>query len=302
MDIPIVLRDDRSEAVPHDFSDFPVYIRRGWLSQHPNYSAVSHWHDDIELIAVLSGDMSYYVGGTVIYLKEGDGVFINSRQLHYGFSQNRSECEYLCVLAHPLLLCSSPLIEREFVAPPAGGRGSALLSPAEGDPLGKRHSPGDKKDPPLPRHLFRRPSDPDLPARHLEGPVRIRRPKPFRPEGGQRLSSLRDMVGYVQKHYQEKISLQDIAAAGGVSQSTCCNIFRRQLHQSPISFVTEYRLKKSIELICSSDLTITEISYEVGFSGASYFAETFRRHFGCAPTEYRSHRRDPQGVVSLREY
>lgn len=87
-----------------------------------------------------------------------------------------------------------------------------------------------------------------------------------------------------------------------MSQSTCCNIFRRQLHQSPISFVTEYRLKKSIELICSSDLTITEISYEVGFSGASYFAETFRRHFGCAPTEYRSHRRDPQGVVSLREY
>ncbi len=302
MDIPIVLRDDRSEAVPYDFSDFPVYIRRGWLSQHPNYSAVSHWHDDIELIAVLSGDMSYYVGGTVIYLKEGDGVFINSRQLHYGFSQNRSECEYLCVLAHPLLLCSSPLIEREFVDP--------LL--AEGAlpfcPL-RKEIPWEND---ILREIKRIHSCLDTYSAALQIQISLLGiwkalyeyavQKPFRPEGGQRLSSLRDMVGYVQKHYQEKISLQDISAAGGVSQSTCCNIFRRQLHQSPISFVTEYRLKKSIELICSSDLTITEISYEVGFSGASYFDETFRRHFGCAPTEYRSHRRDPQGVVSLREY
>lgn len=53
----IDLRDDRSEKVQYDDPNYPIYVRDGLLSQYHNYTAPSHWHDDIELIAVLSGKM-----------------------------------------------------------------------------------------------------------------------------------------------------------------------------------------------------------------------------------------------------
>ena len=49
----MVVNDDYSEKVQYDDPDYPVMISRDFLSSYPNYAAPSHWHDDIELIAVL---------------------------------------------------------------------------------------------------------------------------------------------------------------------------------------------------------------------------------------------------------
>ena len=53
----IELKDDRSEKVHYDSLNYPIYIRRAILSQCLNYTAPSHWHDDIELIYIISGFM-----------------------------------------------------------------------------------------------------------------------------------------------------------------------------------------------------------------------------------------------------
>ena len=100
-----VIKEDYSEKVQYNDPDYPVYIRRNFLSTYPHYAAPSHWHEDIELIAVLSGQMKYSVNGEIIDLKEGEGIFVNSRQMHFGFSDTNAECEFLCTLFHPMLLC-----------------------------------------------------------------------------------------------------------------------------------------------------------------------------------------------------
>ena len=93
----MVVNDDYSEKVQYDDPDYPVMISRDFLSSYPNYAAPSHWHDDIELIAVLSGQMQYSVNGEIFDLCAGEGVFINSRQMHFGFSSDREECEFICI-------------------------------------------------------------------------------------------------------------------------------------------------------------------------------------------------------------
>ena len=55
MPIIMELNENYSEKICYDTPQYPAYIRRGLLSQYPNHSAPNHWHDDIELIAVLSG-------------------------------------------------------------------------------------------------------------------------------------------------------------------------------------------------------------------------------------------------------
>ena len=74
-------------------------------------------------------------------------------------------------------------------------------------------------------------------------------------------------------------------------RSSCCKLFREYLHKSPVTYLTEYRIRRSMELLDSS-APITEIAMNCGFSGASYFAETFRRVAGCTPGEYRKRCRE----------
>ncbi|MFW6249328.1 MAG: response regulator, partial [Bacteroidota bacterium] len=71
-------------------------------------------------------------------------------------------------------------------------------------------------------------------------------------------------------------------------------ISRVQLHrkvksltnQSTSDFMRNYRLEKAKELINNKNLTISQISFEVGFSNPSYFTESFKKHFGTVPSHY----------------
>lgn len=111
------LKDDRSEKINYDFVDYPIYIKKGLLSSYPNYAAPIHWHDDIELIAVLQGEMKYNINGEIVNLSKGEGIIVNSRQMHFGYSDDKKECEFYCILLHPLLLCINSAYEKDFVIP-----------------------------------------------------------------------------------------------------------------------------------------------------------------------------------------
>ena len=78
---------------------------------------------DIELIAVLSGEMEYSVNGELLKLKKGQGLLVNAGQMHFGFSHQKKECDFICVLLHPVLLCPLPSYERDFVNPVIHNKG-----------------------------------------------------------------------------------------------------------------------------------------------------------------------------------
>ena len=113
----VALFSDNSEAVRYDNGKLPVYIRHGFLSYYPNYAAVSHWHSDFEFIYILSGKMDFRVEDKVYTLHPGEGLCINSRRVHYGFSKQHEECEFLCILLHPMLLCGNGWTEEKLVVP-----------------------------------------------------------------------------------------------------------------------------------------------------------------------------------------
>lgn len=288
MAIFIELKEDLSEKVRYDYSDYPIYIRRELLSTYPNYTAPSHWHDDIELIAILSGEMQYNVNGEIISLKSGEGILVNARQMHFGFSSVKSECSFICILLHPMLLCVNHAYERDFVLPLINNRNTPFIKL-------------------LPKILWQRKICNQIELMHAikdekAAPIKVQTAflkiwtalfenisitnNESIPQNIE-LTVIKNMIGFIQKNYSEKISLADIATSGAVGQSKCCKIFAKYLSQTPINYLTFYRLNKSMELLDYHDMTISEIAYEVGFGGASYFAETFRKCIGQSPSEYR---------------
>ena len=101
------------------------------------------------------------------------------------------------------------------------------------------------------------------------------------------LNTLKEMISYIQQHYQEKISLEDIATSGAVGKTMCTKLFTTYVNRTPFEFLKDYRIEQSVSLLKETDLSITDISYETGFSSPSYFGECFRASLGCSPLEYR---------------
>ncbi|MDO4340863.1 MAG: AraC family transcriptional regulator [Eubacteriales bacterium] len=289
MSILIELKDDYSEKVHYNRSDYPIYIKSGLLSHYPNYAAPNHWHDDIEMIAVLDGEMKYNVNGEIINLTNGNGILVNSGQMHFGFSDARSECNFICVLLHPMLLCSTASYENDFVLPVI--RNNAIpyifLDP---------NTSWQKKILEQIHFMYKRKGLKTMPLDVQSSFSAIwsllydnipPNDNILHPQSSD-LSITKNMVGFIQKYYTHKISLMDIAASGAVGQSKCCKLFAKYFNQTPNIYLTQYRLNKSIELLRNTDISITEIAFSVGFSGASYYAETFRKWFGQSPTKFRN--------------
>jgi len=101
------------------------------------------------------------------------------------------------------------------------------------------------------------------------------------------ISLQKQMVTYIHEHYAEDIGLDDIASAGNISRSKCCKIFQAYLQQSPVSFLNDYRMEISCNLLSNTSYSITEIALACGFNHLSYFSKSFLRKYGCTPNQYR---------------
>lgn len=72
-----------------------------------------------------------------------------------------------------------------------------------------------------------------------------------------------------------------------MSQSTLYRKIKSLTGLSLTAFIRSVRLKKSAQLILSSDLNLNEIAYEVGFNDYKYFKTSFKKQFGCVPSRYK---------------
>lgn len=283
---------DQSEVILYDEPSIPMQIRRRILSTYPDYRAFCHWHEDLEFIRILKGQMNYHINGKTILLKEDDCVMVNTRQLHYGYSHHRQDCEFLCILLHPSLFASNKRIFQKYVGPvfensaveflffnsqtEEGGEMIALL-----DRIYKKKehaAPGYELEIIGMIHFLWK-SIYSYCAEHF--------PEKSAPASSD-LSCQKDMVSYIYQHYADKITLDDIAASGNVCRSKCCSIFKHYLQQSPIDFLNAYRLKVSCYLLKNTTNSITQIALTCGFNHLSYYSKLFCRAYGCTPKEYRS--------------
>jgi AraC-type DNA-binding domain-containing proteins len=274
-----------------DENGLPVKSGKCELSLFPDMTGTCHWHNEIEIVLVEEGCLNYYVEGITYYLKKGSGIIVNTDRLHYAMSANRTDCTFKLLLFHPSLLTSNRAIYFKYVEP--------LLRDSQNDAI-----------------LLDTARDWCLPAYELaEETYRICQLKKVGYEmrlqailsnfwlllyentiliNGSRTNvsisaaAMKSMIEYIHRHYAEKISLNDIAEAGIMSRTKCCNLFRENMNQTPIEFLSCYRIHRSIELLADPSLSISEIAQECGFYGASYFAETFRRIIGLSPRDYRN--------------
>ncbi len=100
-------------------------------------------------------------------------------------------------------------------------------------------------------------------------------------------SEFKQILGYLAENHTH-VTLSEIAAHFHRSRSHVSHLFKTNAGVSLRAWCNDLRLSDAKHLLRSTELSVTEIAYEVGFEDASYFIKLFREKFGVSPRKFRS--------------
>ena len=103
------------------------------------------------------------------------------------------------------------------------------------------------------------------------------------PEAGDEYNMLLQFLN----EYHTSISLDDLCRHFGRSKSHISHLFKASSGMTIRAYCNILKLEDSKKLLCTTDLSITEIAFESGFSDASYYISLFRKSFGLSPNQFR---------------
>lgn len=96
------------------------------------------------------------------------------------------------------------------------------------------------------------------------------------------------VMQWLEEHYTEEISLDDVAEALHLSKFYVSRIFRLETGSSITDYLAVRRIKKACRLLQTTTLSIERIGFEVGLSNPSYFIRLFKKIVGKTPLKYRN--------------
>ena len=286
---------EKRELKTHGTYEFPVNISRKRISSYETGAFPWHWHDEVEMTLILSGEIDYRVNDQSYHLKEGEGLFCNSDALHAGSRVGETDCDYVSLTFHPRLLggYEGCVIRRKFVDVIVGGGCASLaLSPETpwqkiilqglGEIYRLSQERSDMFELEVQRQLleiwgelFRHWEDQGQTA---SDPEKIQR--------------LRVILSYLHQHYGEKVTLEEVAKEVGLCKSECCRFFRRQMRQSLFDYLLDYRIGRSLPLLREGQATVAQVASQVGFFNPAYFSKVFRSRMKRSPRDYRAQGRE----------
>ena len=91
---------------------------------------------------------------------------------------------------------------------------------------------------------------------------------------------------YIKENLTEDLSLQTVAKQMLLSPIHFHNLFKASVGQTLHDYVEERRIKAAINLLLTTELTLTQIAFQCGFSSQSYFSYVFKRKMGLSPRKY----------------
>ena len=98
---------------------------------------------------------------------------------------------------------------------------------------------------------------------------------------------IRAARAYLDQHFDQAVSLAQLAAAAHVSPRQLGELFRRQLGMTPHQYLIEKRMQVAWRLLEAGELSVQQVAERTGYGSLSAFSDRFHKHFGHAPRHFR---------------
>lgn len=262
------------EQTDHRIGDFPIAIYHRTLQRERNDELMWHWHEEFQLTFVLSGTLEFSVEKETHQIHESNGLIINSRKLHHARPLTES-VEYLCIDFSPMFvnedlyqsaiktiqdnryfscrLLTFSLQQRAIIKEMLYENDSYNFLKIYGLLLSC---------------LSQVETNPDFQERKED-------------------QTIYQLLNFIHQNYYREITVNEIAKVIPINKNKCTKLFKTYTNLSPMNYAIDYRLIKAKEMLLSTEDTISEISYAVGFNNLSYFIVRFKKKYGDSPKQFR---------------
>lgn len=290
----ILVDSARREFEKHGTETFPMTVNHDDLWSFEGKNVPIHWHNDLEINLIREGEAVFQVYQKSYRVRTGEGFLLNRNVPHSCSSPGNEHVRYSTILVRPDFLYGDfgSDVERKCFQPFLQNSAIPCIYLTGFDENGKEilqklnqvEEAFDRK-----RFCY------ELKIKGLlcEAFAMIlyghrQELTKFVPANLQELERLEKMLNYLNMHFTEVISLQDLADQVHLSREVCCRLFKKMTGKTITGYLEEYRVNKSFSLVQSGQYSMTQITEMVGFSNPSRFASAFRKRFGCNPGEYHS--------------
>jgi len=284
------------EPMPMPNPSFPVKL-------HPRQTRkravgetlfVPHWHEHLEFLYFVSGNAVVECGSHPVECGAGDLCVVNGNELHYGICKSEDLSYYALIVDISMLHSYSwDAVETKFIAPIARSRilfqnrisGDdeiarcmlAIIREMESQELAYELS--------VKSHLYGLLSL--LMRKYAAAPTELDAYRYRLKE----LERLTPVFVFIDEHYREKLTVQQLAAVAGLSRYHFSRLFKQATDKSLVEYVNLIRINKSESLLRNKSMNISEIALATGFNDIFYFSRTFKKLKKVSPTAWRNFER-----------
>jgi AraC-like DNA-binding protein len=119
-------------------------------------------------------------------------------------------------------------------------------------------------------------------------------------ESSQSKSHFERALEYIHKNFRSEVDLNQVADYAGISYSHLRKIFKDETGENIVNYINSLRINESKQLLCSTDLTLKEISATLGYNNDQSYVRFFKKYEGITPGEFRvSNRSSHSSAASL---
>lgn len=287
----IVTNKNKREVTKQGSFEFPITVYKTKISENILGYIDWHWHEELQFCIVTKGNINFNVDGDSIILSEGEGIFINAKQLHQVKNYKGSDCSYINVVFSSDFISSfaGSIINTKYVQPYISNSRinyCILKNDIEWKSI-------------ILNNVFTIYEEYNKGEEGFELQIFIRLIEvwdiliksyfvSFSNDNVRNNSShIKKIISYICDHYMEKIELHELAKEVNLSKSTCCREFKKYMNCTIFEYIINYRLVTSSNLLITTNNSISDIAYQCGFGSTSYFIEKFKMKTGVSPAIYR---------------
>lgn len=270
----------------HEIRKYPTSVKI-WHKSYTNIQTRPHWHNEIELAYVKCGKAHYFVDDMEMLLSTGDLLICESKSIHYC-----KDCEQNTELE---FLIFDPQLLSDKYYPRLKGFLHILDFNSCSDMLRKYWDEMilliDEET------AYKNTFFVDI----ISGEIKAfyykllreyldysKLTKENNSSSQQILSDFSDCLSYIDKHYNDGLTLSVISKKCGFSESHFSRIFKSYTGYTYVSYLNRVKVSNAAEMILSNQYRMSDISIACGFENIRNFNRVFLKYTGCTPSEYKN--------------
>lgn len=278
------------EIKQHGKYTFPYMIYRGKIPEY-QYSYPLHWHEEMELILVISGKGCASVNSNHYILTAGDILVICPHDIHSISQYENLECEYFNILFRFSILEDklSPNCYENHLKPFLNHSKNLPVLISQSHPISKvlnlciidlienRKKTISSYELMIKSNLFKIMYNLEqyaVPNDNINNDIECD-------------LKLKKVLSYINEHYHKPIRIDDVANSCCYSKSYFMKFFKKYTGSSFIQYLNNYRLEIAARLLIDTDYKIIDIATKVGFDNIPYFTRCFHKKYNLSPSDLR---------------